>query len=155
MNSDQSLNKFQAEVGGPLAGGDPGVRLVEPPANPGGTWFTSIPTAHSASDGGLLLVAGHAVFGSEEMSARAPGIVQRTRPATLLLSASSAARLGLADGQRARVALESGASLELAVRVGNIPDGVASLVAGLPGLPAVELPARVAVRPAAGTGAGQ
>ena len=29
-NSVQALNKFQEEVGGPLRGGDPGVRLVEP-----------------------------------------------------------------------------------------------------------------------------
>ena len=29
-NSIQSLNKFQAEVGGPLRGGDPGKRLIEP-----------------------------------------------------------------------------------------------------------------------------
>ncbi len=29
-NSVQSLNKFQSEVGGPLRGGDPGQRLIEP-----------------------------------------------------------------------------------------------------------------------------
>ena len=29
-NSVQALNKFQDEVGGPLRGGDPGERLIEP-----------------------------------------------------------------------------------------------------------------------------
>ena len=29
-NSIQALNKFQDEVGGPLSGGDPGERLIEP-----------------------------------------------------------------------------------------------------------------------------
>jgi NADH-quinone oxidoreductase subunit G len=33
-NSVQALNKFQQEVGGPLRGGDPGVRLIEPPSAP-------------------------------------------------------------------------------------------------------------------------
>ena len=149
-NSDQSLNKFQAEVGGPLAGGDPGVRLVEPPASPSGSWFTAVPAAHSSQDGRLLLVPGHSVFGSEELSARAPGIMQRMPAASLVLSADAAARLGLSDGQVARVTLETGAALELPVRVGNLPDGVASIVSGLPGVP-VGLPARVSVR-AAGAG---
>ena len=27
----QALNKFQEEIAGPLRGGDPGVRLIEPP----------------------------------------------------------------------------------------------------------------------------
>jgi NADH-quinone oxidoreductase subunit G len=33
-NSVQALNKFQQEIGGPLRGGDPGVRLIEPEAKP-------------------------------------------------------------------------------------------------------------------------
>ncbi len=33
-NSDQSMNKFQDEVGGKLRGGDPGVRLFEPEGGP-------------------------------------------------------------------------------------------------------------------------
>jgi NADH-quinone oxidoreductase subunit G len=156
-NSDQSLNKFQAEAGGALAGGDPGVRLVEPPASPSGSWFASIPSAHSPSDDALLLVPGAAVFGSEELSARAPGIAQRTRPSSLLLSSSAAGRLGLTEGQTARITMETGATLDLPVRLGNLPDGVASVVSGLPGVP-VGLPARVRVLPrdpAAGTGAGR
>ena len=34
-NSVQALNKFQAEVGGPLHGGDPGMRLIEPDSSKG------------------------------------------------------------------------------------------------------------------------
>jgi NADH-quinone oxidoreductase subunit G len=148
-NSDQSLNKFQSEVGGPLAGGDPGVRLVEPPASPAGGWFSSIPAAHSSPDGTLLLVPSHSVFGSEELSSRAPGIAQRTLPASLSLSSSAAAQLGLSDGRTARVTFETGATLDLPVRVGNLPAGVASIVSGLPGVP-TGLPVRIRV-----TGAGR
>jgi NADH-quinone oxidoreductase subunit G len=145
-NSDQSLNKFQAEVGGALAGGDPGVRLVEPPASPAGSWFTAIPAAHSATGDMLLLVPGHSVFGSEELSARAPGIAQRSQRPSLMLSPSAAGKLGVSAGQVARVTLETGSTMELPVLLGNLPDGVASLVAGLPGLPALGLPARIRVQ---------
>ena len=34
-NSIQAINKFQSEVGGPLRGGDPGIRLIEPSQEPG------------------------------------------------------------------------------------------------------------------------
>ncbi len=67
-NSDQSLNKFQSEVGGQLVGGDPGVRLVEAPSRSAGTYFAAIPAAPAARDGLLLLVPRYHVFGSEELS---------------------------------------------------------------------------------------
>jgi NADH-quinone oxidoreductase subunit G len=149
-NSDQSLNKFQSEVGGPLTGGDPGVRLIEPPASPFGGWFTSIPPAHAVSDDRLLLVSRQAVFGSEELSVRAPGVAQRSPLASLVLSSAAAAKLGLSAGQAVRITLESGVTLELPVQVSNLPAGVASVVSGLPGLPALSLPAWVRV-----TGAGR
>ena len=38
-NSVQALNKFQEEVGGPLRGGDPGQRLIEPPVAPQRAYF--------------------------------------------------------------------------------------------------------------------
>ena len=44
-NSVQSVNKFQNEVGGPLRGGDPGRRLLEPPAAGKAAYFTQIPPA--------------------------------------------------------------------------------------------------------------
>ncbi len=38
-NSVQALNKFQQEVGGPLRGGDPGKRLIEPPEESDHAYF--------------------------------------------------------------------------------------------------------------------
>ena len=35
-NSNEAINKFQIEVGGPLHGGNPGKRLIEPLSPPGG-----------------------------------------------------------------------------------------------------------------------
>jgi NADH-quinone oxidoreductase subunit G len=37
------VNKFQSEVGGPLRGGDPGRRLIEPAQNDGDAYFEAVP----------------------------------------------------------------------------------------------------------------
>ena len=129
-NSDQSLSKFQAEVSGQLIGGDPGVRLFEP-AEPGaGSWFTAIPAAHAARDGQLFLVPRHNVFGSEELSSLAPGIAARFTGPALSLSEADAKARGLANGQKARVQMESGIGVELAVQIRQMPAGIASIMAG-------------------------
>jgi NADH-quinone oxidoreductase subunit G len=149
-NSDQALNKFQSEVGGPLVGGDPGVRLVEPPADGAGSYFTIIPPAFARREGLILLVPRHHVFGSEELSFLSPGVAARSPRPCLVLSRSESERLGLREGQIARVAPEQGTAMELAVVIREMPAGVAAVPFGVPGLPPLELPAWVAV-----TGGGQ
>jgi NADH-quinone oxidoreductase subunit G len=42
-NSIQSVTKYQREVGGPLNGGDPGVRLIEPKPSAAVTYFRETP----------------------------------------------------------------------------------------------------------------
>jgi NADH-quinone oxidoreductase subunit G len=129
-NSDQSLSKFQAEVSGQLVGGDPGVRLIEPPASDAGSWFTSIPAAHAARDGKVFLVPRYHVFGSEELSSLAPGVAARSTGPCIALSAADAKTRGLANGQKTRALLENGAGAELTVQIGEMPPGIASITAG-------------------------
>jgi NADH-quinone oxidoreductase subunit G len=75
-NSVQALNKFQQEVAGPLPGGDPGKRLIEPASDGRPAYFGDIPQAvkreYSVSD-----FPQYTIFGSEELSSYAPGIVER------------------------------------------------------------------------------
>jgi len=148
-NSDQSLNKFQIEVGGPLRGGDPGLRLVEPPAQAGGSYFSPPPPSAAGAPGQLLLVARHHVFGSEELSVLSRGIASRTPAPCIAVCAADAAALGLAEGQRAQVAIRDGqgetVSATLPVVVRDLPPGVASVPWGVPGMPIRELPALVRV----------
>ncbi|HET6449999.1 MAG TPA: NADH-quinone oxidoreductase subunit NuoG [Spirochaetia bacterium] len=138
-NSDQSLNKFQAEVSGQLVGGDPGVRLFEPPAEDRGAFHA--PAAAPSRDGTVTLVTRHAVFGSEELSSLAPGVASRIAPATIALSEAECRRRGLKEGGRARVSVAGSEPVELLVEIRRMPDGVASVAAGAPGLPALALPA--------------
>jgi NADH-quinone oxidoreductase subunit G len=144
-NSDQSLSKFQAEVSGQLVGGDPGVRLFEPPAQDSGMYFPAGGPAQPARDGRLLLVPRHNVFGSEELSSLAPGIARRTAPAFLSLSRAECEKRGLREGGSVRVTVDSGDQAVLAVHVREMPDGMASIPAGAPGMPVIPLPGWVTV----------
>ncbi len=167
-NSAQALNKFQQEVGGPLAGGDPGVRLFDdasrsaaaedneaPAAAAARSAAASglaldarpeIPPAFGRRDGQWLVIARYAVFGSEELSSRSPAIGERIQSASLALHPDDAARLGVA--QQDVVELEHdhhryrvAVTLEAA-----LARGIAALTVGIPDSPWLPLPAWMAIR---------
>jgi NADH-quinone oxidoreductase subunit G len=144
-NSDQSLNKFQIEVGGPLRGGDPGVRIIEPPAEARGSYFPTDAVPVPIQPGTILLVARHHVFGSEELSVLSRGIASRTPAPYIALCAEDAKALDLTEGQKALVAIKDGErkaiSVVLTVVFRELPHGVASVPWGVPGMPVHELPA--------------
>ncbi len=75
-NSVQSLNKFQQEVGGPLLGGDPGQRLIEPKQDAKPEYFTYAP-ASSVDE--QQDAPRHHIFGSEELSIHSPAIMERMK----------------------------------------------------------------------------
>ena len=154
-NSDQSLSKFQAEVSGQLVGGDPGVRLFEPPAREGGTYFAPAGAGTPARDGRLLLVPRYSVFGSEELSSLAPGIASRTAPASVALSRAECEKRGLREGDRARVMVDGAEHVELAVLIREMPEGTASVQLGVPGMPVFPLPGWASVTAAPATEAGR
>ncbi|HEX7360760.1 MAG TPA: NADH-quinone oxidoreductase subunit NuoG [Bryobacteraceae bacterium] len=92
-NSIQAVNKYQEKIAGPLRGGSSGVRLIAPEGD-GIIFFTSIPTAFEARDREWLLVPLFHIFGSEELSRRAPAIAELTPDPYIALSAEDAAEFG-------------------------------------------------------------
>jgi NADH-quinone oxidoreductase subunit G len=140
-NSGQSINKFQDEIGGPLHGGDPGMRLVEP-GREKKIDFAGIPPAFQARDEEWLIIPLWHIFGSEELSALAPAVVERVPAPYLALSPDDAARLGIAAGESVELWL-AGSPYRLPVSLRPaLARGVAGLPAGLPGLQGmVTLPA--------------
>jgi len=133
-NSTQALNKFQSEVGGPLRGGDPGRRLIEPQEGVEAHYFTDVPPPIDSRAGQWLLVPVHHIFGSEELSVLAPGIA-RLMPAPYLgLNPTDAATLRLEEG--AEVEISSGKWVgRLPVKLAPaLPAGMAALPVWLPGL---------------------
>jgi NADH-quinone oxidoreductase subunit G len=119
-NSNNSINKLQIEVGGALHGGNPGKRLIEP-GN-----AKSEPIPHSAHpepvegrtphSGEVWLVPRPYIFGSEELSSRAPAIAGLIPPAEALVHPELARRVGLADDQMVSFEFD-GQVLSLPVRV--------------------------------------
>ncbi|MHB8877955.1 MAG: molybdopterin-dependent oxidoreductase, partial [Myxococcaceae bacterium] len=136
-NSIQATLKFQDEVGGPLRGGDPGVRLLAPAKESPG-YFAEVPAPFTPRSGEWLLLPLQRIFGSDELSRHAPAIAQRIRQRELLLNPEDAAGLGVGTGRVVSVRLD-GVAFELPVTVSpGLPAGVAGLplvVSTFEGLP--------------------
>ncbi|MGC8493880.1 MAG: NADH-quinone oxidoreductase subunit NuoG [Syntrophobacteraceae bacterium] len=137
-NSIQSLNRFQQEIGGPLRGGEAGVRLIEP----GGEleYFKNIPARFTPEEGRLLFVSLHHIFGSEELSALSPAVARLCLEPYVAVNPEDAVIFGVAEGDRAKVILE-GSAYVLRVKVmPSLPRGTAGLPVGLSGGPVAQLP---------------
>ena len=140
-NSIQSVNKFQSEINGALRGGDPGVRLIEPPQGGSAMYFSGPQKAFQARADEWLLVPLYHVFGSEELSNQAPAVAKLAPKPYVALNAADAARLHVEDGAQIEVSLD-GTRQKLPVVVHpDLPKGIAGLPAGLVPLEGSGLPA--------------
>ena len=140
-NSVQSLNKFQGEIGGPLRGGDPGRRLIEPDADRPPTFFGDIPPRRPTRPGEWPFVTLYHVFGSEELSRLSPAVAERVPSPYLALHPQDAAGLSLVEGDPVTVTIGD-VTLSLPVKLDpGLPESVAGLPAGLPRMPILSLPA--------------
>ncbi len=129
-NSVQSVNKFQAEIGGALEGGDPGVRLLEMSTDAGLAYHTGIPETFAPRAGMWFALMLPRVFGDDEQSERATPIRERMLPPALALNAEDAALTGAASGQVLEFDID-GERQYLALEIcPELPRGVAG-IAGL------------------------
>jgi NADH-quinone oxidoreductase subunit G len=147
-NSVQSVNKFQSEIAGPLLGGDPGKRLLEPKSEAVTeyTYFEGTPEPFKHRPGEWLVVPCHHIFGSEELSALSPAIAERIPAAYVGLNPRDASSLGVKEGERVELMVGSlRYELPSAVRA-DVPAGVALLPVGLPEVQTVLLPAWGTIR---------
>lgn len=147
-NSNQALNKYQDEVGGPLREELPGVRVIAADASATVSWFTGIPPSFRPKPSQWLLLPLNQLFGSEPLSRRSPAVAERSPAPYLLLASSDEIKLGVTAGSTLGLALD-GALHEVMIQVDPvITAGTAGLF--LPGLPAGALPAWVDLRQALG-----
>ncbi|MYD97950.1 MAG: NADH-quinone oxidoreductase subunit NuoG [Gammaproteobacteria bacterium] len=132
-NSNQSVFKFQQEVAGALAGGDPGARLIVANGDTRKDAHQDVPPPAQTDLSNGTFVAAHVsyVFGGDELSAASAPILERTPPPYVLLNSADAQRLGVSEGNGVAIA-ELGASYEVRVDDGIAP-GVAGVARGLPG----------------------
>ncbi len=165
-NSIQATNKFQSEIAGPLKGGNPGVRLIEPRSTavlrqPTDTGETPIPRPRDGPEppaGAWLAVPLYHIFGSEELSAWAPAVRELVPKPYIALSPEDAQGLGLAEGQMVRVARATsgspgsrdrgmeGTEFSLALKLApGLASGIVGLPAGLPDFQETTMPAWVKI----------
>jgi NADH-quinone oxidoreductase subunit G len=139
-NSQQAINKFQIEVGGPLHDGDPGLRLVEPKVTGNISFFTDIPKTVLPQENELFIIPKYHIFGSEELSSFSSAINELVPKPYILISTEDIAELKVDYNSRATVALD-GVTLTLPVKISHgLPKGSAALPVGLPGMPVLNLP---------------
>jgi NADH-quinone oxidoreductase subunit G len=140
-NSVQALNRFQEEIAGPLRGGDPGVRLIEPVEGQQPAYFRHIPAPFAARKSEWLVIPLHHIFGSEELSVLSPAVAQLSARPYLVLNPGDAAALSLVEGGLVEVKLNDTAYRLPAKFSSELPAGLAGLPVGLPGMAVASLPA--------------
>ncbi|HMW82430.1 MAG TPA: NADH-quinone oxidoreductase subunit NuoG [Pseudomonadales bacterium] len=134
-NSPQSWTRFQDEVGGHLRGGDGGVRLFEASTPQVGEYFREQPVLPISAEGRFRLLPLYHIFGSEELSIRAPAVASRAPQPYLAVAQADASRLGIAEADQVEVTIGT-RLLRLPARVSaTLVAGTVGLPAGLTGLP--------------------
>jgi NADH-quinone oxidoreductase subunit G len=130
-NSNQSVMKFQQEIGGHLRGGDPGVRLVERGATLPDMMRFSPPPADASDRDNFQALAVFEVFGSDELSSEAPAIQQRIPAAYVIMNPEDTAALGVEAGAGVR---DPAGSARFVVRIDqDVQPGYVYYGSGLPG----------------------
>ncbi len=130
-NSNQSLHRFQAEVGGPLKGGTAGARLLSTGSGNG----PARPAATAPGQGQWQLVPRPHIFGTDELSALSPGVSELCGPACIEIGEEDARALGVGDGDGVQV----GDLATLEVRINpRVAAGCATYSAGFPGTGDIE-----------------
>ena len=155
-NSVQALTRFQEEINGPLRGEAPGLRLLGgaagAAAKAGGDYaLLPAPAAGSDDAASYPVVRLEHVFGSEALSARAPGIAALAPEPYAALAPETAARLSARRGDVLAVRPAGGGepvSLPVLILPGFVA-GAVGLPLGLPGMEGLGDPERVALAPVA------
>jgi NADH-quinone oxidoreductase subunit G len=146
-NSIQSVNKFQAEVGGHLDGGDPGVRLLEPSIQNTWRYSFNVPSVFRPTIANWQLLPCFHIFGSDELSRHASGIVQLVPEPYVAVNSVDGALLGLRSGEAASVTVGNSVH-EITVSLrDDVPRGVALIPVGIPTLENMSSYARVNIAP--------
>ncbi|MFT5082487.1 MAG: NADH-quinone oxidoreductase subunit G [Lentisphaeria bacterium] len=144
-NSNAAVNKFQDEIGGPLKGGDPGIRLLDGATDGELNYYSEvdIPEALKKSQD-LVAVSQSRIFDNSEVSMMSSALAVRIEKRCAMANKSTADSLQLAEGNAvsvrvggATVVLPLCIKLEIPEGIITVPDDVHTRLS----LPAALLPA--------------
>ncbi|WP_031431411.1 NADH-quinone oxidoreductase subunit NuoG [Methylomicrobium agile] len=147
-NSNQAIGKFQDEIGGPLHGGDPGIRLVE--ASGTLPWFDGIPPAYTPDPTLWRIIRLPNIFAGEELSRHSPPIAERLPDLCIFMNPEDAGRLAVRDNDPVEIADVAGFVLhQLPVRIEpTLSPGLLGVTSGLPPFQNMRNDARVVLKKA-------
>lgn len=138
-NSVQSINKYQIEVGGPLHGGDPGLRLFEPSDKRKIKYSENIPDRLDYNGQAIQAEPVYHIFGSEELSIHTKGIAELAPSPYIAINEALAKQLNAKNDDMLVVEIDNEKyNLKARITIG-IPEGVALIPVGLQELPSVIL----------------
>ena len=139
-NSYQAMNFYLDEPNGSMKGGDPGIRLFEEKNEPKVHFFKPEELPVSKIAGEWLIVPVYSIFGSEELSSKAPAVAERISEPFVLLNKHDANEIEVQENQSLTLKIAQ-KTIHVNVRIDDsIPNGMAGLSVGLPGMEFYNLP---------------
>ena len=139
-NSDQAVNRYVEVPGGRLHGGDVGVRLIEPHDVGSVSHFMEVPPAFGPEGKGMLVVAVHHIFGSEELSMRSSSVAGCAPAPYVGVSPEWASALEVKEGDFISLRAADVTRFLPARFIASLPSQVAALPVGLSGLEGLHPP---------------
>jgi NADH-quinone oxidoreductase subunit G len=134
------MNFYLDEPNGSLKGGDPGIRLIEPSETSRLHFYDPPEMSFKPREGEFYFVPVYRIFGSEELSSASPAAGSRIENPFILLNRGDCEKIHVKENELIRVNI-TGNTLEARIRTDHgIPDGIAGLSIGLPGMSYFKLP---------------
>jgi NADH-quinone oxidoreductase subunit G len=126
-NSAQSINKYQIEVGGPLHGGDPGIRLLEPNGKAKIQYYHVGKEIKAKHNGKIITVPRYHIFGSGELSKLSPGIAELSPDPYIGVSHGDAEKLKVQEGESINVQANGSSYTEKVKIIKGLPNGLLAI----------------------------
>jgi NADH-quinone oxidoreductase subunit G len=139
-NSVHATNIYLNEPGGSMKGGDPGIRLFEPSVENQHKYM--IVSAHKSDilKDEWVVIPIYQIFGSEELSALSPSVLQRIPEPFILMNQKDADEINLKEGDVTQLDILK-TRISLKVKIDNtLETGLTGLTVNLPGMPYFDLP---------------
>lgn len=126
-NSVQSINKYQIEIGGPLHGGDPGIRLIESKNGNTSQYYNDGINEKINQKSRTTIVPKHHIFGSGELSKRSRGIAELSPEPYFGISKEDADRLNVNEGESIKIQVNGSSFIQKIKIVDNLPAGLLAI----------------------------
>ncbi len=146
-NSVQAINKYQIEVGGPLHGGNPGIRLFEPKETTNLDFSDYIPPQFSPKQDEYFGLPLYHIYGSDELSAQSPAVMERISESYIALNDEDASKNDIKEGDLLEIFIKGEKSRFTVKLHKDIPPGVLGLPKGLKETVGIDFPFEATIKP--------